>query len=66
MMKKITLLVLSCIVSTATMAHDVPVPHAHSGYIHGLVPFMQYVMLPLLLVIGVVKVYGYFKKAKEA
>ncbi|MFY0626764.1 MAG: hypothetical protein JXR07_10725 [Reichenbachiella sp.] len=64
-MKRITLLVIACTISTISMAHEVPVPHAHSGYIHGIVPFLIYILLPVSLGIGIVKLYAYLKKAKQ-
>jgi hypothetical protein len=62
-MKKIALLLLISSVSTLALAHEVPVPHAHQDYVHGLVPFLKYIVFPVAIGLAVLKLYKHFKNS---
>ena len=64
-MKKITLFILTCIAPIITKAHEMPVPHGHQDYVHGLLPFLQYIVLPIVLGLGVVKLFKTFKQSRQ-
>lgn len=64
-MKKITLLGIACITPIMTMAHEIPVPHAHQDYVHGLLPFLQFIVLPIILGLGLVKLFKIFKRSGQ-
>lgn len=65
-MKKTTLIVLACLTPLVTMAHELPVPHAHSEYVHGIVPFIKYILLPVAIGFGALKCYRYLKGSGQA
>lgn len=60
-MKKLALLFLICSVSTLALAHKVPVPHAHQDYIHGLAPFLRYIVFPIAIGLGALKLCKHFR-----
>ena len=64
-MKKIALLFSLCLMATLVFAHEVPVPHAHQDYVHGVVPFLQYVVAPLVIVWMVFKLYKRWKQSSQ-
>jgi hypothetical protein len=62
-MKKITWIVLVCLTPVVTMAHEIPVPHDHQA--HGILPLLQYVVLPIALGLGIVKLYRTLKRSNQ-
>lgn len=65
-MKKVVILFTLCLMVTLTFAHEVPVPHAHQDYMHGLLPFLQFVVAPLIIVWLAFKLYKYWKQSSQA
>ncbi|MEM9673432.1 MAG: hypothetical protein ACFB15_14130 [Cyclobacteriaceae bacterium] len=65
-MKRIALLFTFCLMVTLTFAHDVPVPHAHQDYVHGLLPFLQFVVAPLAVAWLAFKLYKHFRQTDRA
>jgi hypothetical protein len=47
------------------MAHEVPVPHAHNDYVHGFVPFLQFIVLPMVIGFGLLRLYKHLKKSGQ-
>ncbi|MFY0653469.1 MAG: hypothetical protein JXQ96_15610 [Cyclobacteriaceae bacterium] len=64
-MKKLALIVLACLSPMMIMAHEVPVPHAHHDHVHGFVPFLQYIVLPMVIGFGVLKLYKHYRKSSQ-
>ena len=64
-MKKVALLFSLCLMATLAIAHEVPVPHAHQDYVHGIVPFLQFVAAPLIIAVAVFKLYKYWKQSSQ-
>lgn len=65
-MKKIAFLCSLCLIATVALAHEVPVPHAHPEYVHGIVPFLQFVVLPLVVAWASVKLYRHLRSSDQA
>lgn len=47
------------------LAHEVPVPHAHQEGVHGLLPFLQYIVSPIVLSVVGFKLYKSYKQSDQ-
>ena len=65
-MKKVLLSLVFCLAVTITFAHEVGVPHAHHGEVHGVFVFLQWVVLLTILILAGFNLYKHFQHTNQA